>query len=312
MKKIRVISCITTLTVMAMIFFFSSQSSGQSSELSMGVSREIAETLTKLLNCIDIFGAVTAEQIHALIRKMAHFAIYAVLGCSAAWMFNVNICQIKFKVLTMSVIFCLLYSVTDEVHQMFVDGRSAQITDVILDTMGAVCGALFYFVLRWIYIKIDYKFDGWITLTVIVMAMIFMLSSQNSDNSNELSKSVSHLFEGVYKYLSSKDSTLTFMQFNVYVRKTAHFIMFFILGGVTSAMLSKKSRLNIANIWLVSVVLSAMYAFGDEWHQKFVDGRGPLLSDVRIDICGAMAGIVLCIMYMIARNKKKNLHMSMR
>ncbi|MFR1872919.1 MAG: VanZ family protein [Coprococcus sp.] len=35
-----------------------------------------------------------------------------------------------------------LYAVTDEIHQLFVPGRSGQITDVILDSCGGLIGAV--------------------------------------------------------------------------------------------------------------------------------------------------------------------------
>ncbi|HJA34824.1 MAG TPA: VanZ family protein [Candidatus Mediterraneibacter merdigallinarum] len=35
-----------------------------------------------------------------------------------------------------------LYAATDEVHQLFVPGRSGQISDVILDSAGALAGVL--------------------------------------------------------------------------------------------------------------------------------------------------------------------------
>ena len=42
----------------------------------------------------------------------------------------------------MSVLSTALYAVTDEIHQLFVPGRSGQITDVILDSCGGLIGAV--------------------------------------------------------------------------------------------------------------------------------------------------------------------------
>ena len=42
--------------------------------------------------------------------------------------------------LTMSILFSFLYACTDELHQIFVPGRSAQFRDVLIDTLGASFG----------------------------------------------------------------------------------------------------------------------------------------------------------------------------
>ena len=43
--------------------------------------------------------------------------------------------------LVISIIFSFLYACTDEIHQIFVPGRSAQFRDVLIDTLGASFGA---------------------------------------------------------------------------------------------------------------------------------------------------------------------------
>jgi VanZ family protein len=39
-----------------------------------------------------------------------------------------------------SLVFCVLYAISDEVHQLFVPGRGAQVTDVMIDSFGAFVG----------------------------------------------------------------------------------------------------------------------------------------------------------------------------
>ena len=38
---------------------------------------------------------------------------------------------------------CMLYAVTDEFHQGFVDGRSPKVMDVCIDTAGGIAGCIF-------------------------------------------------------------------------------------------------------------------------------------------------------------------------
>ena len=74
-----------------------------------------------------------------LIRKGAHFSIYALLGiCVYMALFHAG----KAKAAAAWII-CALYACSDELHQMMVMGRSAQLSDVALDSLGALCGILF-------------------------------------------------------------------------------------------------------------------------------------------------------------------------
>ncbi|MBQ4604930.1 MAG: VanZ family protein, partial [Clostridia bacterium] len=40
----------------------------------------------------------------------------------------------------LAVVISSVYAVTDEVHQLFVEGRACQITDIIIDSIGAAAG----------------------------------------------------------------------------------------------------------------------------------------------------------------------------
>ncbi|MNN38370.1 VanZ like family protein [compost metagenome] len=49
-----------------------------------------------------------------------------------------------------AILIAFLYACTDELHQSFTPGRTAMVQDVVLDTIGAACGALFTILLnRW-------------------------------------------------------------------------------------------------------------------------------------------------------------------
>ena len=47
----------------------------------------------------------------------------------------------------------IIYASTDEVHQLFTPGRSAQITDVMIDSMGVLLGILLVTLVIKLYIK---------------------------------------------------------------------------------------------------------------------------------------------------------------
>ena len=61
--------------------------------------------------------------------------------------------------LTMSILFSFLYACTDEIHQIFVPGRSAQFRDVLIDTLGASFGATITYLTIKLFIKIKAHSD---------------------------------------------------------------------------------------------------------------------------------------------------------
>lgn len=302
MKKIKVISWSVTVLLMALIFFFSSQNSVESSGVSSGFTREIIEAVSRFFGWSDAFKNAAVDFIHGYVRKAAHFTIYAALGMSVACSVGISTDRSNKKIWIIAVVFCALYAATDEFHQYFVDGRAGRITDVGIDTAGAALGAFIFVSLKMIRHKIDYKFDGWITLTVILMVIIFAFSSQTSSESNELSKSVSGFIADIWNFfVRAEEHQLNAAEINRYVRKAAHFALYMVLGGATAVMLNKKGKFKVQNVWLISVLLCLAYAAGDELHQGFVAGRGPLISDVRLDTCGGMTGAGIYVLYYIVR-----------
>ena len=307
MKKIRVISCILTFAVMVLIFFFSSQNSVESSGVSSSVTREIVGFFVGLLRLPVETENGMVDLLHNFVRKTAHFSVFAVLGFSSSLMFSVNTKKRPLTVFAWAVVFSMLYAVSDEIHQLFVSGRAGRVFDVFIDTCGAAFGAAVYRSICIVRKKFSYKFDWWITCTVIVMIAIFLFSSQTSDVSNELSKTVSKLIVDAAEVLFGNNE-LTAAAINGKVRKVAHFILYFTLGCVSTVMMIKKGGFSAHNSYLIATAVSAAYAACDELHQGFVDGRGPLISDVRLDTCGAVAGSFICASVYILFRKRKRSH----
>ena len=84
--------------------------------------------------------AAVTSLLTVLVRKGAHFSEYALLA-SLAFMAFYGI-KSSFLRWFSAVGFAFLYACSDEFHQTFVLGRSGMIRDVIVDTSGAVFGAL--------------------------------------------------------------------------------------------------------------------------------------------------------------------------
>ncbi len=83
---------------------------------------------------------------HHMVRKLAHFSVFAVLG----GLLTVTFWQLP-RFSAMKPLGCaLLSALTDETIQLFVEGRSGQISDVWLDAFGALLATL----LLWLFLKI--------------------------------------------------------------------------------------------------------------------------------------------------------------
>jgi VanZ family protein len=86
----------------------------------------------------------TLALIQFVVRKCAHLSEYAIL---ALLLSRAVICGITLKwsmsILYVSVwITCVFVATTDELHQSFVESRSASVRDVIVDSGGAIFGLL--------------------------------------------------------------------------------------------------------------------------------------------------------------------------
>ncbi len=138
----KVILWILVITCAGTIFYFSSQPARESDNTSEG----FIVTLIKLFDVREAFSQSEIEEIAASlngpIRTLAHFGIYAVLGFLIALLLN-EYALIYPNTIFYSVLSSFLYACTDELHQNFVAGRSAQIEDIVTDTLGSLCGALF-------------------------------------------------------------------------------------------------------------------------------------------------------------------------
>ena len=132
MKKI--IKLILIILWMGVIFSFSSDDADKSTIKSDGVIIKITETaLNKKLSDKEKKEYTTKYIVP--VRKSAHFTLYFILGI-LVFLFVKEFTVISYKVVLISVIVVLLYSISDEVHQLFVPGRSGEVLDVMIDTMG--------------------------------------------------------------------------------------------------------------------------------------------------------------------------------
>lgn len=135
--KKRIIRFIPMIIMMIIIFAFSAMPGDDSSS----TSEKILNPLLKAMEGISHHkvGVLLESVMHTLIRKCAHFLEYAILASLAVFAIYRRDLMIK-RLLLYSQLISTLYACTDEFHQCFVPGRSAQFTDVIIDSLGALTG----------------------------------------------------------------------------------------------------------------------------------------------------------------------------
>ncbi|HUV71570.1 MAG TPA: VanZ family protein, partial [Clostridia bacterium] len=78
-----------------------------------------------------------------ILRKLAHMFEYGVLYLLIYRVFKRTSSLSKNKLLFISLFLTILYAVSDEYHQTFVPGRCGNLTDISIDSTGAVLGLIF-------------------------------------------------------------------------------------------------------------------------------------------------------------------------
>lgn len=89
----------------------------------------------------NIFKIENIELLSFIIRKLAHFTEYLILGLLVANMFTKNNINNLYLI---SIILCIIYATSDEIHQLFVPGRACQLRDILIDSIGTITGVYLY------------------------------------------------------------------------------------------------------------------------------------------------------------------------
>ena len=121
MKKI--VSLVLLILWLYFIYYMSSHNSTEST----------IESVVFVTFIMNLFHINNKYLVTLIVRKLAHFIEYFILG-----IFTVN-CFNAFnrkKILYIS-LFCLIIAILDDCHQLFVPGRSFGYIDIIIDFIGS-------------------------------------------------------------------------------------------------------------------------------------------------------------------------------
>ena len=136
---LRIVLLILLFGTFYIIFGFSSQDGEESGGISSRVTEFILEKSNTYKNIEENRQDEIFERTEKIIRKIAHFSIYALVGFLLMGLVSTFKLKEKNRIL-ISLILGVLYATSDEIHQLFSPGRSAQITDVYIDTLGVLVG----------------------------------------------------------------------------------------------------------------------------------------------------------------------------
>lgn len=146
---VRIVTTVLTAAVMIQIFVFSTETAERSDRTSGRVTSRVIDIFypeyddSEPQRQKEIYDSVQ----HA-VRKTAHFTEYAVLGlllrfCLESWFGR------RKRLAFIAWAGGTIYSGTDELHQLLIDGRSGQWSDVLLDSGGVLTGVLLACFLIW-------------------------------------------------------------------------------------------------------------------------------------------------------------------
>lgn len=139
----KVIKIILVLLWMVMIFLLSNEEAVKSSKKSDGLIIKSVELFTgKSLS--DQEKEKVLKYLVFPVRKCAHLSLYLILGILVISLLR-EYMVINTKLVLLSLLICFLYACSDEIHQLFVPGRSGEVRDVLIDTLGAGLGVSFYY-----------------------------------------------------------------------------------------------------------------------------------------------------------------------
>lgn len=121
-------SALAITAVAVIIFYLSAQTADESSEVS-------GSLIAWIYSVLGLFFTQDT------IRTIAHFCEYALFGFLTANL--IYACKNSVKPF-FSILFSWLYAWTDEVHQIFVEGRAFQLSDLAVDLGGVSLGSVIF------------------------------------------------------------------------------------------------------------------------------------------------------------------------
>ena len=121
--------------VLCLIVFFIWDNSLQNGGTSDGFSLIFAKWIAPIANKLGFYGNIWA--LNRIIRKLAHLTEFTILGCV---LYVVLRRYIEYGTVVKTIVVGIVIASLDEFIQLFSLGRSSQLFDVLIDTVGIIIG----------------------------------------------------------------------------------------------------------------------------------------------------------------------------
>ena len=140
----------------------------------------------------------------------------------------------------------------------------------------------------------------WVAL-IAWMLFIFHLSDQPATLSAETSRTIS---QQILEVVQEDPTPQMIYSFDRFLRNSAHFGVFFVLGLLAYPTFFVQGWKYPA---MIALLFTVSYAFSDEFHQIFVDGRAFQGKDLLLDSIGGFLGILLAffVCYLLRKQSRK-------
>lgn len=138
-------------------------------------------------------------------------------------------------------------------------------------------------------------------LSIIWLGFIFYNSLQTGTVSSEMSGGISST---ISELLEQLNITMEESVVSVIIRKIAHFVEYFVLGGLVTftGVTLKGDRLRVMGYVLFALLASGV---ADEYIQTFVEGRAGMVSDVVLDFTGALTAFLIVLISCPNKKRKR-------
>ena len=121
--------------VLCLIVFFIWDNSLQNGGSSDGFSLMFAEWIAPIADKLGFYGNIWA--LNRIIRKLAHLTEFTILG---GVLYVVLRRYIEYGTVVKTIVVGIVIASLDEFIQLFSLGRSSQLSDVLIDTVGIIIG----------------------------------------------------------------------------------------------------------------------------------------------------------------------------
>lgn len=153
-KFVKILFGIFVLLWMSIVFYFSHQSADDSSSTSGNTIRKLINIFPNIQNLEEFEKEQIISNLQPITRKLAHFSIYTLGGILIYNFINTYDIENKRKMIY-SFIIGGIYAITDEFHQLFINGRSGEFRDVCIDSSGILFGIFIIIIIIKLKLKIQ-------------------------------------------------------------------------------------------------------------------------------------------------------------